>query len=73
MHKDMLPDFLHLCHSFASRSAVLLQLLERFEGNPTRIRNSSRAELRALGLKPEAIARITAGQDKLVARDQAWA
>ncbi len=73
MQKDLLPDFLHLYHSFASRSAVLLHLLQHFNGNPTLIRHSSRDELRAIGLRPNAIARIAAGNDRQVAQDLAWA
>ncbi len=73
MQKDLLPDFLHLYHSFASRSAVLLHLLKHFSGNPSLIRQSSPDELRAIGLRPNAIARIAAGNDRQVAQDLAWA
>ena len=73
MHKDLLPDFLHLYHSFATRSAVLLQLLEHFNGNPSLIRHSSPDELRTIGLSPKAVARVAIPQDRQVAQDLAWA
>ena len=73
MHKDLLPDFLHLYHSFSSRSAVLLRLLEHFNGNPAVIRHSNPDELRAIGLSPKAVARATLSQDRKVAQDLAWA
>lgn len=73
MHKDRLPDFLHLCHSFANRSAALLRLLDHFSGDPTRIRQSSPAELRATGLSAKAITRILAQQPRQVERDLCWA
>jgi len=73
MHKDLLPDFLHLYHSFATRSQVLLQLLEHFNGDPRLIRHSRPDELRALGFMPPAIARVAASQVRQVERDLAWA
>lgn len=73
MHKDLLPDFLHLCHSFATRSQALLQLLEHFNGDPRLIRQSDPDELRALGFMPRAIARVAANQARQVERDLAWA
>lgn len=73
MHKDLLPDFLHLCHSFATRSQALLQLLEHFNGDPRLIRQSDPDELRALGFMPRAIARVAANQARQVERGLAWA
>ena len=72
MQKDLLPDFLHLCHSFSSHSPVLLHLLQHFDGNPTLIRHSSPDELRAAGLGPKAIRRVFTRQERQVARDLAW-
>ncbi len=73
MQKDLLPDFLHLCHGFSNHGTVLIPLLEHFDGDPSRIRRSSRAELRAIGLNPKAITRILARQETRVGRDLAWA
>jgi DNA processing protein len=73
MQKDLLPDFLHLCHGFANRGTQLLPLLEHFDGDPARVVRSKADELRAIGIQPKAIARILTPQSTRVARDLAWA
>ena len=70
MHKDMLPDFLHLYHACSNRQ--LLGLLEHFGGDATRARQAGGARLRALGLGTAAVARIGARRDALIERDLQW-
>jgi DNA processing protein len=72
MQKD-LPAFLQLYHSFTPSRNQLLQLLERFDGNPRRILSSSPGELRARGLDSKTIARIHLSQRHRVDSDLAWA
>ena len=38
MQTELLPDFLHLYHSFGTRSAALLRLLQHFDADPAVIR-----------------------------------
>ncbi len=73
MQTELLPDFLHLYHSFGTRSATLSGLLQHFDDDPTAICNSSPAALRAIGLTPKAIARVKRRCDREVATDLAWA
>ena len=73
MHKDMLPDFLHLYHACASGGSLLTRLLEHFDFDPVSIRRCNPGELRALGLRAKTIARIGARQDPQVAHDLSWA
>ncbi len=73
MQTELLPDFLHLYHSFGTRSAALLRLLQHSAADPSVIRNSSPAALRAIGLTPKAIARVRQRHDREVTADLAWA
>ncbi|MFZ9037449.1 MAG: DNA-processing protein DprA [Gammaproteobacteria bacterium] len=73
MQTELLPDFLHLYHSFGTRSAALLRLLQHFDADPTVIRKSSPAALRGIGLAPKAIARARQRHDRQVKADLAWA
>ncbi len=73
MQTELLPDFLHLYHSFGTRSAALLRLLQHFDADPTAIRKSSPAALRGIGLTPKAVARARQRHDRQVRADLAWA
>ena len=73
MQKDLLPDFLHLYHGLGPHRAQLAHLLEHFDNDPACARRATPVELRTIGLKQNAISRITAGCEQQVARDLAWA
>lgn len=70
MHRDMLPDFLHLYHACGNRQ--LLRLLEHFGGDAAAARRAGAGRLRSCGLGEAAIARIGDRADALVERDLQW-
>ncbi len=72
MHKDLLPDFLHLYHSLGAGRTNLLALLEQFAGDPGRIRSSSTSRLKATGLNHETVCKIRSKQHPQVAVDLVW-
>jgi len=73
MHKDLLPDFLHLYHSFGPRRAGLVSLLAEFDNRPDLVRRSSHNRLRTMGLNHESIGKIKSRQHHRVASDLSWA
>ncbi|MGD2171555.1 MAG: DNA-processing protein DprA [Gammaproteobacteria bacterium] len=73
MQTELLSAFLHLYHAFGPHSSALLRLLEDFDGDPRRVRQSDADELRKLGYSARAIAATRSARDRLVAQDLDWA
>jgi len=73
MQKELLPEFLGLCHAFGAARATLASLLDRFGGDPRRILQSEDAALAAGGLSRRHIDTLRADQSKRVDADLEWA
>ncbi len=72
MQTDLLPDFLHLLHSFGSNNRNLKNLLKLFAGDARRIRQSKPSELLAAGISQAGISRIKSSHSDEVKTDLDW-
>jgi DNA processing protein len=72
MQKDLCQDFLHLYHSFGPNRRSLIQLLERFDGDARRVRNSSKLELKHSGFESRIISKILTSKSAQVKQDLKW-
>ncbi len=73
MNRDSLPALLHCYHALGGNPRALRQLLEKFDHDPERIRAADTAQLRAPGMAPVILEKLTRPQRAALERDLDWA